>query len=215
MDRCMDEIVITSGWRSTLQDLVARRRDSWPLLLLIGAVALFAIVLGGRDAPAQVAPPATQEAGPTPASTAGTGASGTLLVHVAGAVRRPDLYEFPEGARVADAIETAGGALPRADVDALNLAAPLVDGTKVLVLKVGQHPSPGATSASSSETSPVPVNTADQSQLETLPGIGPVTALAILEHRERIGGFESLEQLLDVDGIGPATLDDIRSSLTL
>jgi len=210
----MDEIVITSGWRATLQDLVARRRDSWPLLLLIGAVALFAIVLGGRDAPAQVAPPATEEAGPSLSSTAGNGASGTLLVHVAGAVRKPDLYEFPEGARVADAIETAGGPLPRADVDELNLAAPLSDGTKVLVLKLGEHPSPGATS-SSVETSPVPVNAADQAQLETLPGIGPITAQAILEYRERVRRFDSLEQLLDVDGIGPATLDDIRSYLTL
>ena len=206
--------MITSGWRETLQNLAARRRDSWPLLLLVGAVALFAVVLAGREAPAQVAPPATEQASSPSAEGGESAPAGSLLVHVAGAVRSPGLYEFPKGARVADAIDTAGGPLPKADVDELNLAEPLVDGTRVLVVKIGEQAS-SAPTAGPAESPLIPVNAADQVQLESIPGIGPVTAAAILEHRETIGGFDSVEQLLDVDGIGPATLENIRSYLTL
>lgn len=211
--RAMDDIVISSGWREKLEDLAAHRKDSWPLLVLVGAVALFALVLGGRDAPAQIAPPAI--AAPEGSPTSGDDASGVFFVHVAGAVRRPDLYEFPTGARVADAIATAGGALPKAAVDQLNLAEPLVDGMKVLVPKIGEQPPPPTSGGGAQDAPAIPLNSADQAQLETIPGIGPVTAIAILEHREEIGGFDSFDQLLDVDGIGPATLDDIRSYLTL
>lgn len=212
----MEDIVITSGWRDTLADLASRRKESWPLLALVGAIALFALVVGGGDAPAQVAPPArsASEAGPSPGAAETTS---SLFVHVAGAVREPGLYEFPDGARVADAIHTAGGALPKADVDALNLAEPLSDGIKVHVHRKGeQHVAPASASATSpQDPAAIALNSADQAQLETIPGIGPVTAVAILEHREELGGFESMEQLLDVDGIGPATLDEIRSYLTL
>lgn len=209
----VDEIVIPSGWRERLQDLAGRRREAWPIAAFVVALALLALVVGGRDAPAQIAPPAT---GPVPSATASTPSHTPVLVHVAGAVRRPELYEFPPGARVADAIHTAGGPLPKADLDALNLAQPLVDGAQVLVPLKGSPPPPvPASGGSTGATSLVPLNSADQAQLETIPGIGPVTAGAILEHREELGGFDSLDQLLDVDGIGPATLDDIRSYLTL
>lgn len=208
----MDEIVIGSGWREKLQDLAARRREAWPLLLLIGALALLALVVGGREAPAQVAPPATSQ---TPAAWSATAGPEVVLVHVAGAVRRPDLYEFPAGARVADAIDTAGGPLRGADLDALNLAQPLADGAQVLVPEKGQQTVFASPSGTSPSEVAIPLNSADQAQLETIPGIGPVTATAILDHREALGGYESIDQLLDVDGIGPATLDDIRSYLTL
>ena len=209
----MDEIVIPTGWRERVQDLAGRRREAWPILLFVAALALLALVLGGRDAPAQIAPPAMTT---VPTSTASPDAGSSVFVHVAGAVRKPELYEFPAGARVADAIHTAGGPLPKADLDALNLAQTLVDGAQVLVpLKGGSPAAAVADSGSTSDISTIPLNSADQSQLEAIPGIGPVTATAILEHRNELGGFDSIDQLLDVDGIGPATLDDIRSYLTL
>ena len=210
--KAMDDIVIASTWREKLQDLAARREQAWPLLLLVGALGLFAVVIAGGDAPAQVAPPAAASA-PSAASPAPM--RGPVLVHVAGAVRQPDLYEFPEGARVADAIETAGGPLAKADLDALNLAEPLVDGAQVLVPKKGDPATTPASGPAATEATAIRLNSADQTQLETIPGIGPVTATAILEERDRIGGFDSIDQLLDVDGIGPATLEDIRSYVTL
>ncbi len=220
-DRPMPEIVIEEGWRDKLAALAGLRRDSWPLLALIGGFVVIALVLTGRDAPAQIAPPAEvavadAAAERVPAATP----AASILVHVAGAVRRPGLYEFPAGTRVADAIESAGGPTARADLDLLNLAEPLVDGTKVEVLERGETttiaaatPSGGATASPAAGT--ISLNMADQALLETIPGVGPVTAAAILQHRQEIGRFESLEQLLDVDGIGPATFDGIRSYLTL
>lgn len=120
---------------------------------------------------------------------------------------------------MADAVESAGGATRRADLDLLNLAELLVDGTKVDVLRAGDAPAPASSAAVTGEghaaAAPIPLNSADQALLETIPGIGPVTATAIVTHREEIGGFDSLEQLLDVDGIGPATFESIRAYLTL
>lgn len=214
----MREIVIEQGWRERVQDLAARRKDSWPLLALAGAAVVVTLVLTGRSAPARVAPPAEPVAAPS--NTAPQPSSGTtLLVHVAGAVREPGLYEFPEGARVADAVQTAGGPTRRADLDALNLAELLVDGTKVQVIRFGETAAPAAVApAASGEQQPhalIPLNSADQAMLETIPGVGPVTATAILTYRQEIGSFTSLEQLLEVDGIGPATFDSIRAYVSL
>lgn len=213
----MKEIVVEQGWRERLQDLAAVRRDSWPLLVVAAAAVLLTLVLTGSSPPARVAPPAQPIASPTAVHPSVSGP--TLLVHVAGAVRKPGLYEFPEGARVADAIETAGGPTGRADLHALNLAEPLVDGTRVEVVRVGESPATGVAGPTGADGlapgAPIPLNRADQAMLETLPGVGPVTATAILTYREQIGSFSSLEQLLEVDGIGPATFDDIRAYLTL
>jgi competence protein ComEA len=142
-----------------------------------------------------------------------------VVVHVAGAVRKPGLYEFPHGARIADAIETAGGASTRADLDALNLAELLVDGSQIVVPRTesgmpGSATTVGAPGSSASPTV-VSLNGADTAMLETIPGIGPVTAQAIVDHRSQIGGFGSVDELLDVDGIGPATLESIRPYLSL
>lgn len=214
----MREIVIEQGWRERVQDLAARRKDSWPLLALAGAAVVVTLVLTGRSAPARVAPPAVPA--PAPSQSEAQGISGpTLLVHVAGAVRRPGLYEFPEGARVADAVQTAGGPTRRADLDALNLAELLVDGTKVQVIRFGETAAPTAIAPAASGEQPppalIPLNSADQAMLETIPGVGPVTATAILTYRQEIGSFTSLEQLLEVDGIGPATFDSIRAYVSL
>lgn len=141
------------------------------------------------------------------------------MVHVAGAVKRPGVFELPLGARVGDALELAGGTLPRADLDVLNLAAVLVDGQQVLV---GVRGAMEATMPRVPTSAPVPgggglidLNLADQPMLETIPGIGPVTATAILQYRSEIGSFTSIDELLDVDGIGPATLESIRAYITL
>lgn len=208
------EIVVEQGWREKLQDLAARRRETWPLLVLVAGATIIALAVGGRSSSARVAPPAQPSIEASP--SASTETAGVVLVHVAGAVRQPGLYEFPAGSRVADAVESAGGPARRADLDALNLAEVLVDGTKVHVVRVGESAPVAASGASPSpELGAVPLNSADQAALETIPGIGPVTALAILGHRDDIGRFESLEQLLDVDGIGPATFESIRSYVTL
>lgn len=196
---------------------MARRRDAWPLLGLVGGAVVIALVVGGRSSSAQIAPPAQPTVAASPSASPGE-ATGAIYVHVAGAVRRPGLYEFPAGARVADAVESAGGPTRGADLDALNLAELLVDGTKVEVVKVGD-PAPvarrTATASPASGPAPIPLNSADQATLETIPGIGPVTATAILNHRAEIGSFTSLEQLLDVDGIGPATFESVRAYLTI
>jgi competence protein ComEA len=135
-----------------------------------------------------------------------------ILVHVAGAVRTPGLYELPAEARVADAVAAAGGPRRGADLDALNLAEVLADGLRIEVPKAGQAP---ATSSEPGSESTVSLNSADQTALESIPEIGPVTAAAIIAYREEIGSFSSVEQLLDVDGIGPATLEAILPYLSL
>lgn len=212
------EIVVERSWSDRVQDLVARRREAWPLLAFVGVAVVAALVVGGKPSSARIAPPAQPAPAVSPEVSSSPGGS-TVLVHVAGAVREPGLYEFPAGARVADAVESAGGATRRADLDLLNLAEILVDGTKVEVLQVGDAPqtAPPAAVGGTAQQAPalIPLNTADQAALETIPGIGPVTATAILAHRQEIGRFESLEQLLDVDGIGPATFESIRAYLTL
>lgn len=136
-----------------------------------------------------------------------------LAVHVAGAVARPGLYHMPAGSRVADALGRAGGKLPAADVDRLNLAARLVDGQKILVTRRGEPvpleaagpggpASTGSGAAPSGPAEPIDLNAADLAALDSLPGIGPATARAILEERARRGGFRSTRDLLRVPGIG-------------
>ncbi len=142
--------------------------------------------------------------------------SGDLVVDVAGKVRRPGIAVLPPGSRVVDALKAAGGARRGVDLTALNLARPVVDGEQILV---GVAPAAGVAgslgSGPPSGESLVNLNTADQAALDTLPGVGPVTADAILAWREDNGGFTSVDELLEVDGIGPATLEDIAPLVTL
>ena len=119
-------------------------------------------------------------------------------------------------ARVADAIAAAGGALPKADVDAVNLAQVVTDGMKIEVPKKGAGlAAPAGASSSGASSGLVSINSAGLAELETLPGVGPVTAEAIIAHREDVGAFSSLEELLDVSGIGPATFAEIRPHVSL
>jgi competence protein ComEA len=143
-----------------------------------------------------------------------------VVVDVAGKVRRPGIASLPVGSRVVDAIEAAGGVRRGVDVTSLNLARVLVDGEQVLV---GVPPVPGVAGPAASAAGPaagggalmVNLNTATQGQLEELPGVGPVTASAILQWRDEHGAFSAVDELLEVSGIGDATLSDLAPFVTL
>ena len=188
---------------------------------IAGLVVVLVTVLGGaglwyaRSLPkpvtiAESGPGAAQQVSSSPSPSV------TLIVDVAGAVREPGVYEFVEGDRVIDAIERAGGSVPKADLSLLNLAAPLTDGTQILVPKSGP-PSAGVPggAAPGSSTGLLNINSASATDLETLSGIGEVLAATIVEYRDQNGPFASVDDLMDVSGIGPATLDEIRDQVTV
>ncbi|HEV2757855.1 MAG TPA: ComEA family DNA-binding protein [Actinomycetota bacterium] len=211
----MDEVVVPGGLRARIEEIAGRRIDTGLVIAVVAVLVGAGLLVSSRKPAAAIAPPATApEAGtsiaPSPA------ASPQLLVHVAGAVARPGLYALPAGARVADAVEAAGGAARRADLGLLNLAEPLVDGVKIEVLERGARPAaPTPPGAATGAPAAVSLNSADAAALETIPGVGPVTAAAILAYRDEAGPFTSVEQLLEVSGIGPATLESVRPYVTL
>lgn len=159
----------------------------------------------------------TAEGGPSPA---GEG-SAQLVVDVAGKVRRPGIAVLPPGSRVVDALEAAGGARGGVDLSSLNLARLLVDGEQILVGAPpgagpqAAPPAPGGSAAPGAPGTLVNINTADLTTLETLPGVGPVTAQSIIDWRTENGGFSAVEELLEVSGIGDATLAEIAPHVTV
>jgi competence protein ComEA len=143
-----------------------------------------------------------------------------VVVHVAGAVARPGLYRLPEGSRVDDAVLLAGGAKPKAALDLVNLAAPVVDGQQVIVPLQGAGggtaaPSAGTPGEGDAPGAKVRLNSATLEQLDELPGVGPVTAQQILDYREANGAFRSVDELDAVPGIGPARLEQLRPLVDL
>jgi competence protein ComEA len=179
-----------------------RRRIFAGVVILVALLALGARLLS-RSQHSEVPPPVRV------AATASTPTDARLYVHVVGAVRRPGLYRLKEGARVADAVARAGGLARGAQLEAVNLAAPLADGQQVVVPKRGST-AVGAGAGTSAASGPVHLNTATLEQLDALPGIGPVTAQKILDHREQHGSFGSVDELDAVPGIGPARLEQLR-----
>ncbi|MBZ5736698.1 helix-hairpin-helix domain-containing protein [Nocardioides mangrovi] len=156
---------------------------------------------------------------PVAATTSPDGGSGggSVTVDVEGKVRSTGIVVLDEGARVVDALDAAGGARPGVDLTGLNLARVLVDGEQIVV---GVTPPPGvaagATPSAGATAGPlVDLNTASETELEALPEIGPVTAAAIVAWREENGGFSSVDDLLDVDGIGDATLAEVAPLVTV
>jgi len=181
--------------------------------LVYVVVLLVALLLAGRlafrkeqPAAAQVAPAALR-AEPAPVRK--------LLVHVVGAVRTPGLYRLDEGSRVDDAIRAAGGPKPKAALDAVNLAAPVADGQQVIVPVRGRGTAAAGAASSGATAGPVHLNTATLEELDTLPGIGPVTAQKILDYRDEHGAFAAVDELDAVSGIGPARLAELEKLVDL
>jgi competence protein ComEA len=137
-----------------------------------------------------------------------------LVVHVAGMVISPGVYDLPEGSRTKDAVDAAGGPAQEADLNALNLAALLVDGQKVLVPKQGEVASGGAAGEATEPQGKVNLNMATEAQLQELPGIGPVLADRIVAYRQR-KRFTSTRQLLEVEGIGQKKYDSLKNLVTV
>ena len=238
-------------WRDRLDDLAADPPPPSRVALGVIVVALVALVawrvLAPPPAPSETTLPLAQPAsgstvpgasaaadhGGVPASAPSGGGSsagstspvtpGAVVVHVVGAVAAPGVQRLPAGARVVDAIEAAGGAAADADLARVNLAAALVDGQQVVVLRPGEAPplaagAPGGgagAAGASAEGALVNINTASAAELDELPGVGPTTAEAIIAHRDRNGPFISVDDLLDVRGIGEAKLEQLRDRATV
>ncbi len=194
-------------------------------------------VVGGTAAAATIPGPAAGAAagvasGPSPPGSAPPAATAgaqdhELVVHVVGQVVRPGLVRLRQGARVADAISAAGGTRSGADVGALNLARPVVDGEQVRVPKPGEslaapdgaggpmRAGSGGTGASGASDAPVSLNSADAATLDTLSGVGPVLAQRIIDWRTEHGRFTSVDELGEVSGIGDKLMAQLRPKVTL
>ncbi|MDV3128274.1 ComEA family DNA-binding protein [Mycobacterium sp. 21AC1] len=215
-----------SGWLATVRADPGRAG-----VLALAAVGVLAVLVTVftliRDQPPPVSaanlPPVqmVSSAGPTPS---GAAPGGPVVVSVVGLVHKPGLVTLKEGARIADALEAAGGPLDGADLIGLNAARRVADGEQIVVgiaappgqpttmgsSVAGETPAPSGTAPADAPTAPVDLNAASAEQLDTLPGVGPVTAAAIVAWRDANGRFGSVDQLGEVDGIGPARLEKLR-----
>jgi competence protein ComEA len=205
-------------------------------VIALGAVGVIAVLVTVftlvRDKPPPVTsaklPPVQMVSSASPTPTAEPEAAGPVVVSVVGLVHKPGLVTLTAGARIADAIDAAGGALDGADLIGLNMARRVADGEQITVgiaAPPGEPTTMGSSVSSGPSTTPAPgapstgegspgglvdLNTATVEQLDTLPGVGPVTAAAIVAWRDANGRFTSVDQLGDVDGIGPARLEKLR-----
>ncbi|MGH9245116.1 MAG: helix-hairpin-helix domain-containing protein [Acidimicrobiales bacterium] len=205
--------------------------DITPVRLLVTLLLLAGITAAGYAllrAP-MVAPPEESLPFADPGAAGGSGGAATtastipaeLVVHAAGAVVSPGIYRMPTGARIADVVTVAGGAASDADLNRVNLAATVEDGQQVYIPRVGEAALAGAGSSTGGAGGaeggggPVNVNSADAEELDALPGIGPAIAQAIITYREENGSFETVDELLEVPGIGDAKLAQLRDVVTV
>lgn len=185
-------------------------------IAVYGAVAVALLLLGARAIRAEgsSAPSASFSSGSDAGVTIDSnGSGGDVVVDVTGAVARPGVYRLPAGARVTDAVQRAGGASGGALLEAINLAARLADGQQVVVPRRGPAGTSLAAAGVGSEEGPISLGTATVEELDTIDGIGPVTAEDIIEFRDQHGGLSSVDQLDQVSGIGPATMESLRGRL--
>ena len=175
---------------------------AWAAVAALGVLALTWLAGSGEEAPRR--PVEVSSGAAALAGQRGVRPTGAL-VHVAGAVRRPGLVRVPEGARVAAAVRRAGGPGPKADLNAINLAARLDDGQQVVVPAKGPAGGGGETRLS--------LGSATVEELDGVDGIGPTLAERIVEQRTESGGFGSLGELSEVDGIGEKRLQALREAL--
>lgn len=209
------------GWQSWSERSAPPLDDQLPYLDISGGepvqVDPDSAVADTNQSPAAVGAPVTI----TEASAAVIPSAADVVVHVAGAVAEPGVVSLPAGSRVYQAIDLAGGASADADLDRVNLAAPVFDGERIHVPEVGEEIVPVDSSPPLSSTglstvpSPIDVNLAEGAELETLRGIGPSLAQAIVTTRVQRGPFRSIDELLEVPGIGEAKLDQIRDQVTV
>lgn len=186
-------------------------------VVVYGAVAIALLLVGARAIRAE------GSGGPAGSSFPSSGSAdlgislqsghGDVVVDVAGAVGDPGVYRLPAGSRVVDAIARAGGAAPGAALDAINRAARLADGQQVVVPEAGPGGSGLVAAGAGAEEGPISLGGATVEQLDTIDGIGPVTAQKIVEYRNQHGGLASVDQLDQVSGIGPATMESLRARL--
>ncbi len=185
-------------------------------VLVYGAVAVALLLVGARAIRAE-GDSATSTAVASSPSSSGDfslkdGGGSDVVVDVAGAVQRPGVYRMPAGARVVDAIDRAGGASGGALLEGINRAARLADGQQVTVPRRGPSGTVAAAGVAA-EDGPISLGGASVEQLDTIDGIGPVTAAKIVEYRDQHGGLASVDQLDRVSGIGPATMESLRARL--
>lgn len=189
------------------------RRSGWAYVVVAIALALVAWRMGGGGGGGQPPEAAAAGAATAPVAVGAPDDGPAGLVHVAGAVRDPGVYEIGPGARVVEVIREAGGPTRRADLAALNLAATLEDGQQVLVPERARPGAPAAAGTSAAADAQVRLASATPEQLEALDGIGPTLASRIVEWRDAHGGFRSVDDLLDVPGIGPTRLESLRTKV--
>jgi competence protein ComEA len=234
-------ILPQGGWRARARGLLAGVGIQGRALALIALAALVLAVIvwvrgtSSAEPPLWTPPDGTAGAGVGASSTAfaaqpgGAGppsitGNGQIAIHVGGRVRRPGLVSLPAGSRVADALAAAGGPLDGADLDRVNLARRLTDGEQVLVVRKGDPMPPAASAgpgappgepgASGAPPTKVDLNTATVEQLESLPGVGAVTAGRIVAHRTR-SPFRTVRDLLQVEGIGERRYESLRDLVTV
>ncbi len=186
-------------------------------VVVYGAIVVALLLVGARAIREEGGGQLSFAAGPSgdPPANGGFSISGQgadVVVDVTGAVERPGVYRLPAGSRVDDAVRRAGGAAAKAELEVVNLAARLADGQQVVVPERGPA---GIASplGSGGEEGPISLGTATVEQLDTIDGIGPVTAQDIVEFRDQHGGLASVDQLDQVSGIGPATMESLRARL--
>ena len=217
---------MADGWRRRVESL------SWRAVA--GAAAIVLVAVGGclalrsEERAAAIVLPRASPVPPVTSAPAGPEPQqAEIVVHAAGAVARPGVYRLAPTARVVDLLEAAGGPDAAADLSGVNLAAPLADGARVHFPRSGEDPPAEVAIVEAPPTRPgagpdagvspvlVDLNEAGAADLESLPGIGPVTAAAIISHRQREGPFRSVESLQEVTGIGPVKLSRIEDLVTV